>query len=119
MNDFPSFMKNKQNLVPAEGQNTEDIKGYFFNGNDGNQVVYRTCYSDQISKQHIHPFDEYMVCIAGQYIGYIEEEEHILNPGDELYIPKGNAQWGKCKAGTRTIHVSGGQRIKEYSSLDN
>lgn len=81
MNDFPSFMKNKQNLVPAEGQNTEDIKGYFFNGNDGNQVVYRTCYSDQISKQHIHPFDEYMVCIAGQYIGYIEEEEHILNPG--------------------------------------
>ncbi len=41
-----------------------------------------------------------------------KNKEIILNPGDELHIPKGTEQWGKCKAGTRTIHAFGGKRIK-------
>lgn len=31
---------------------------------------------------------------------------------DELFIPKGSAQGGRVKAGTRSIHAFGGQRIK-------
>jgi hypothetical protein len=34
-----------------------------------------------------------------------------LKPGDELFIPKGTEQWGRCRAGTRTIHAFGGRRI--------
>ena len=40
--------------------------------------------------------------------------ETILNPGDELIIQKGTVQSGSCKAGTRTIHAFGGQRIVTY-----
>ena len=112
MKEFPDFMKNKLNLIPSSEQNTKDIEGYYFEGADGSQIAYWTCYSDKISKKHVHPFDEYMVCISGQYIAYIENEKFVLNPGDELYIPKGKEQWGECVVGTRSIHVFGGQRIK-------
>lgn len=113
MREFPDFMKNKLNLIPTSEQNTKDIEGYYFEGADGSQVAYWTCNSENISKKHKHTFDEYMVCISGQYIVYIENEKFILNPGDELYIPKGKEQWGECIAGTRSIHVFGGQRIKK------
>ena len=113
MKEFPYFMKNKMNLIPASEQNTKDIEGYYFEGADGSQMAYWTCYSDKISNKHIHQFDEYMICVGGQYIAYIENKKYILNPGDELYIKKGKKQWGECKAGTRTIHVFGGQRIKK------
>jgi hypothetical protein len=36
-----------------------------------------------------------------------------MKPGDELYIPKGTEQWGKCIAGTKTIHALGGKRINK------
>ncbi len=52
-----------------------------------------------------------MICVSGQYIAFIENEKFILNPGDELHIPKGKEQWGECIAGTRSIHVFGGRRI--------
>jgi quercetin dioxygenase-like cupin family protein len=111
MNEFPDFMKSKANRIPASAQHTEDIEGYYFQGADESQMAYWTCYSDRISRKHTHPFDEYMVCVSGQYTVYIENEKFVLRPGDELHIPKGKEQWGECIAGTRTIHVFGGRRI--------
>ncbi len=111
MKDFPDFMKNEKNRIPRQKQNTKDVEGYFFQGPDGSQAAYWTCHSDQVSKKHIHDFDEYMICVSGQYTAYIGEKEIVLDPGDELHIPKGKEQCGKCIAGTRTIHVFGGKRI--------
>ena len=111
MKDFPDFMKNEKNKVPRNLQNTEDVEGYYFQAADGSQAAYWTCHSDQISKKHINDFDEYMVCVSGQYTAYFDGKEFVLKPGDELYIPKGTEQRGKCISGTRTIHVFGGKRI--------
>ncbi|MCO5383413.1 MAG: cupin domain-containing protein [Methanosarcina barkeri] len=111
MKDFPEFMKNKSNHISSKEQNTDDIDGYFYEGADGSQMAFWTCYSDRVSKKHAHEFDEYMVCVSGQYTAILNGEEFILNPGDELFIPKGTEQWGKCIAGTRTIHAFGGKRI--------
>ncbi len=110
--EFPDFMKSKSNHISSKEQNTEDIDGYFYEGTDGSQMAFWTCYSDRISKKHIHEFDEYMVCVSGQYTAILNDEEFVLNPGDELFIPKGTEQWGKCIAGTRTIHAFGGKRIQ-------
>lgn len=52
-----------------------------------------------------------MICISGQYTVFMKDKEVILNPGDELLIPKNTEQWGKCVAGTRTIHFFGGKRV--------
>jgi quercetin dioxygenase-like cupin family protein len=112
MKEFPDFMKSEKNRISTKEQNTSDIEGYYYNGADDNQIAFWTCYSDQVSKKHTHDFDEYMVCVCGQYTAYLNGTEYILNPGDELFIPKGTRQWGKCIAGTRTIHAFGGKRIK-------
>jgi quercetin dioxygenase-like cupin family protein len=111
MKDFPEFMKNKENHIGSSEQNTADIDGYFYEGADGSQMAFWTYYSDRVSNKHTHEFDEYMVCVDGQYTAIINEKEHVLNPGDELFIQKGMEHWGKCIAGTRTIHAFGGKRI--------
>jgi quercetin dioxygenase-like cupin family protein len=113
MNDFPGFMKVGQNHIGSVQQNTKDIDGYYYTANDGSQMAFWTCYEDRVSKEHCHDFDEYMVCLSGQYRLIMNGSEVILNPGDELFIPKGAVQSGSCKAGTRTIHAFGGQRIRE------
>ncbi len=112
MKDFPDFMKNKKNCVPASMQNTEDIRGYYYEGPGGGQMAFWTCYSDRESKKHNHDFDEYIIIASGQYIACFEGSEIVLNPGDELFIPAGTEQWGRCIAGTRSIHAFGGKRIK-------
>jgi quercetin dioxygenase-like cupin family protein len=112
MDDFPRFMKSKGNHIGSSQQNTEDIDGYYFKGNDGSQMAFWTCHSEKVSKEHRHEFDEYMVCVQGQYIANVDGKEFVLNPGDELYIPKGTVQSGHCIAGTRTIHAFSGERIK-------
>jgi len=33
------------------------------------------CYSDQVSKPHQHPFDEYTIVILGQYTAIIDKEK--------------------------------------------
>jgi len=109
--DFPEFMKNEKNHISSSEQNTKDIDGYFYEGADGSQMAFWTCYSDRISKKHIHEFDEYMVCLCGQYTVIMKDKEIVLNPGDEILIPKGTEQWGKCIAGTRSIHAFGGKLI--------
>ena len=111
MEHFPDFMKNPKNKVPTSEQNTDDIEGYFFNGADGSQTAFWECHADRESKKHTHPFDEYMICVSGEYIAHVDGKKIVLGPGDELLIPKGTEQWGRCKAGTRTIHVFGGRRI--------
>ena len=112
MENFPEFMKRDVNRVPAGQQNTKDIDGYYFEGKDGSQMAFWTYYSDRESKEQTHEFDEYTVCVSGQYIEIFNGVEHILNPGDELLVPKGTPHYGRCIAGTRTIHAFGGKRIQ-------
>ncbi|MEA4972153.1 hypothetical protein SDC9_88861 [bioreactor metagenome] len=111
MKDFPEFMKNEKNHIGSSQQNTEDIDGYFYEGDDGSQMAFWTCYSNRTSNEHMHEFDEYMVCVSGQYTVTMNGQKFVLNPGDELFIPKGTVQGGSCVAGTRTIHAFGGKRI--------
>lgn len=108
MKDFPKFMKNKLNHIDSSQQNTMDIDGYYFEGKDESQMAYWTYYADRDSKEQVHEFDEYTVCVAGQYVEIVE---HILNSGDEVVVPKGTPHHGRAKAGTRTIHCFGGKRI--------
>ena len=112
MKQFPPFMKNPTNKIESSQQNTEDIEGYYFEGKDGSQIAFWECYSDKESKPHTHNFDEYVVCVCGEYTAILEGKEIILKSGDELFIPKGTEQGGKIKARTRTIHAFGGKRIK-------
>ncbi len=111
MKHFPAFIKNLKNKIDPTQHNTDDIEGYFFEGADDMQIAFWECHSDQESKKHIHDFDEYMICVSGEYTAYLNDTEIILRSGDELFIPKGTEQWGKCKSGTRTIHAFGGKRI--------
>lgn len=112
MKEFPDFMKNEKNRVPASQQNTPDIEGYYYTAKDGTQMAFWTCLADRVSKEHTHDYDEYMVCLCGEYVVSIDGRETVLHAGNELFIPKGALQGGRCKAGTRTIHAFGGTRIK-------
>lgn len=111
MNEFPDFMRNEKNRVSADQQNTADVEGYFYEGADGGQLAFWTCRSARTSARHRHDFDEYMVCLSGRYTAFLDGQEHVLNPGDELFIPRGTEQWGTCIAGTRSIHAFAGKRI--------
>lgn len=113
MNEFPEFMMNKLNKVPSQQQNTLDIEGYYYTAEDGSQMAFWTCLEDRVSKEHWHEYDEYMVCVVGEYTVIIDGKEIVLHSGDEIMIPKGTLQGGKCKAGTRTIHAFGGERIQK------
>jgi len=113
MKNFPDFIKNRQNSIDPSQQNTDDAEGYYFEGKDGSQITFWECRSGRTSQRHTHNFDEYMICVSGEYTVYLNDKEIVLKPGDELLIPKGTEQWGKCKDGTRTIHAFGGKRIKE------
>jgi len=42
MKDFPKFMKNEKNHISSNQQNTEDIDGYYFEGEDGSQMAFWT-----------------------------------------------------------------------------
>ena len=112
MKSFPDFMKSELNKIDQSQQNTKDIEGYYYTGKDGSQVAFWECYSDRESKKHKHEFDEYIVCVSGEYIAYFNEEKYVLHAGDEIHIPKNTKQWGKSIKGTRTIHFFGGKRIK-------
>ena len=112
MKDFPDFIKREENRVGKAQQNTDDIEGYYYTANDGSQAALWTHYSDRTSKGHCHDFDEYMVCLSGQYIVIMNGAETVLGPGDEILIPKGTLQSGRAIAGTRCIHLFGGTRIK-------
>ena len=94
--NFPEFMFRKENMIPADQQNTPDIEGYYYTANDGSQMAFWIYKADRVSKEHVHDYDEYMLCVEG-----------------ELFIPKGSLQGGRVKAGTRSIHAFGGRRVKD------
>jgi len=110
MKEFPNFMKNLRNRIKQSSQHTKDIEGFVFDGVDGSQMAIWTCYHDRESTEHIHNYDEYVVCVYGRYVVIMNNNEFTLNPGDELYIPSGTAHGGRCIAGTRTIHAFGSKR---------
>lgn len=112
MNEFPEFMKRQANIIPKSQQNTPDITGYYYTANDGSQMAFWSYSADRVSKEHMHDYDEYMICVEGEYIVTINGEENVLHAGDELFIPKGAMQGGRVKAGTRSIHAFGGARVK-------
>jgi mannose-6-phosphate isomerase-like protein (cupin superfamily) len=111
MKDFPEFMKNPVNRIDKAAQYTDEIDGYVFNGADGSQMAFWTCYQDRDSKEHTHDFDEYFVVVHGQYTIITPDKEQQLHPGQECYIPKGTPHSGRSIAGTRTIHCFGGKRV--------
>jgi hypothetical protein len=57
-----------------------------------------------------------MVCVSGQYTVVLNDEEFVLNLGDELLIPNGTEHLGKCIAGTRTIHAFGENGLRELKN---
>ena len=85
MKNFPPFMKNPKNKIDSSQQNTEDIVGYYFEGKDESQIAFWECYSDKESKPHTHNFDEYIVCVCGEYTAILEGKEIILKSGGELF----------------------------------
>lgn len=112
MQDFPQFMKSPKNRIARSSQHTQDIEGYVFDGADGSQMAFWTCYADRVSETHTHPYDEYTVCVHGQYTIRMNGESFVLKPGDELHVPKHMPHSGECIAGTRTIHMFGGRRAE-------
>ena len=108
---FTEFMCRPGNRIPVSQQNTPDIEGYYYTANDGSQMAFWTCLADRVSKEHQHDYDEYMLCVEGEYIVTIDGKEYVLHAGDELFIPKGSLQGGRVKAGTRSIHAFGGKRV--------
>ena len=65
---FPDFMLSKENRIPASQQNTPDIEGYYYTANDGSQMAFWIYKADRDSKDHVHDYDEYMLCVEGEYI---------------------------------------------------
>lgn len=112
MAEFPPFVKNRANRIAASSQFTDDVEGYVFDGADGSQVALWTCRTDQVSKEHVHEFDEYVVVIEGRCTVIIGEARTRLRAGDELVIPRGTRQRMAVAAGTRTMHVFGGKRAR-------
>ncbi len=109
---FPDFMMRPDNRIPESQQNTPDIEGYYYTAADGSQMAFWTYKADRVSKEHTHDYDEYMIVVESEYLVTINGEEHLLHAGDELFIPKGSIQGGKVRAGTRSIHAFGGQRVR-------
>lgn len=113
MDNFPDFMRNEKIKVPNNMQFSRGIEGYYYTATNGYQMTYWTRTEDGSSKEHEHVFEEYIVCVSGQYIVYLNDNKTTMNPGDELLIPTGAIHWEEYASGTRTIHVFGGERIKK------
>ncbi|CDM69857.1 putative membrane protein [Clostridium bornimense] len=64
---FFLYYRKNINKVLENQQNTEDIEGYYYTAKDGSQMAFWTCFTDRISKEHIHDYDEYMVCLSGEH----------------------------------------------------
>lgn len=105
-------MKRHINKVDPAQQNTDGVEGYYYSGKDDSQIAFWECHADRMSKLHKHEFDEYFLCVSGEYVAFLNGRGIKLKPGDELVIPVGTEQGGKCKSGTRTIHAFGGMRIR-------
>lgn len=119
MADFPDFVKNRANRIASTSQYTDDIEGYVFDGADGSQMALWIAHSDRISKEHTHDFDEYILVIEGRCVVNLDQQRMELRAGEEFVIPKGTRQSMEVSAGTRTIHVFGGQRARRVAAPGN
>jgi mannose-6-phosphate isomerase-like protein (cupin superfamily) len=115
MRDFPEFMKQPANRVAAGTQATRGVEGYVFDGADGSQMAFWTCYENAASAEHVHDFDEYMLVVEGCYTLIIGSEKVSVRAGEERLIPRGVPHSGEVVAGTRTIHAFGGLRARRIS----
>jgi quercetin dioxygenase-like cupin family protein len=115
MPDFPAFVRSPRNRIARASQYTDDVEGYVFDGADGSQVCLWTCRADRISVEHVHEFDEYVLVIEGKCTAILEGRRIELSAGQELHIPKGTRQSMAVVAGTRTMHVFGGERARRES----
>ncbi len=112
-------MKNPKNRVPNQDQYSQDIEGYYYQGNNGSQMAFWTCHTAGESKTHTHPYDEYVVCIQGRYTILIDGREVDLESGGEFLISKDKEHACRRVAGTRTIHAFGGKRIQNQNETAN
>lgn len=110
MNEFPGFMKNPANRIPASSQATPGVEGFIFDGIDGSQMAFWTCARDAHSREHAHDYDEYMVVVEGRYTVIVDGRRIPLTAGNEYLFPRGVVHGGEVTAGTRTIHAFGGHR---------
>jgi quercetin dioxygenase-like cupin family protein len=112
MREFPAFMQNPANRINPGFEHTRDIEGFVFDGVDGSQMAFWTCHAERLSAEHAHNFDEYLVCVQGEYTVSLPDRSVTLHPGEEFFIPARVLHGGQCTAGTRTIHAFGGQRAQ-------
>lgn len=113
MKKFPDFLKREEDKIDSSQQYTNDIEGYYFSGKSNTQIAFWEYSADRESVCHTHDFDEYIVCVCGEYTTLISGKEIVLNPGDELIIPKGTNHAGKARAGTRAIFGFSGKRVRQ------
>src|SRR6478735_742074 len=111
MQPFPTFMKSAVNRIPASSQHTAGIEGYVFDGADGTQIAFWECSADAHTAEHVHEFDEYFIVVEGCYTDTIDGRETVIRAGQECVIRRGATISGSVRAGTRTIHMFGGQRV--------
>jgi ethanolamine utilization protein EutQ (cupin superfamily) len=109
---FPAFMTNPANRIATSSQHTPGVDGYVFDGADGSQMAFWTVDRDAVTAEHIHPFDEWFIVVAGSYVLTLNGEEVVVSAGQEFFIPKGTTIAGRVMAGTRTIHAFGGRRAE-------
>lgn len=114
MDRFPEFIRDNANAV-ASRDRSEGVHGYVFDGANGAQVVLFECRASGVSKEHVHPFDEYFIVIQGEYMLGIEGREIRLQTGQEYHIPQGVPHNGRFTAGTRTINAFGGKRASRVA----
>ena len=117
VNDFPASVRSRANRIDPGSQFTDDIEGYVFDGADGSQVALWTCRTARTSTAHVHPYDEYLVVVAGEYTVTMGDEEVCLRPGQEVLIKAGVAHGGRCVSGTRTIHHFAGRRAERATKV--
>ncbi|HVJ90287.1 MAG TPA: cupin domain-containing protein [Labilithrix sp.] len=116
MSEFPAFVRNPLNRIARLSQFTDDIEGFVWDGADGSQVCLWTCKADRMSTEHAHDFDEYVFVLEGKCTAFLEGRRVELNAGQELHIPKGTRQSMAVVAGTRTMHVFGGNRANRENA---
>ena len=116
MIEFPPSVRHCANRIDPGYEHTDDVEGYVFDGVDGSQVAFWTCHGERESSPHTHPFDEYLVVVAGRYVVTLLGGEVELGPGDELVIGRGIEHGGRAIAGTRTIHHFAGRRADRTGS---
>jgi quercetin dioxygenase-like cupin family protein len=103
MKEFPAFMKQPANRIATASQATSNVEGYVFDGAEGSQMAFWTCFQNAPAAPHVHEFDEYMVVIEGRYTLLIDGKRIPVNAGEEYVIPRGVLHGGEVVAGTRVI----------------